>query len=75
MAPGLFGLKVLGRGTAGFVYNTPRGRDVAYTYVHWNTAAPAYAMVRVDNGAGLVTDRAFEPMVQMAMQDRADPQG
>ncbi|MGB1250785.1 MAG: toxin TcdB middle/N-terminal domain-containing protein [Candidatus Promineifilaceae bacterium] len=63
---------VNGRGAAGLLYNSQRAGRTGYVSFTWDQATPAYLMQQVENGMGIVSEFEYAPLVQMALNDRAD---
>lgn len=61
-----------GCGACGLLYNSVRAGQTAYAYFSLAQKIPPYLLQQVDNGCGLVSNIEYTPLVQMALQDRAE---
>jgi RHS repeat-associated protein len=61
-----------GSGSTGLLYNSVRAGRTGYVRASWRRAAPAYGLVSVDNGNGLLSEFRYSTVAEMGLRDADD---
>ncbi|MCB0076249.1 MAG: VCBS repeat-containing protein [Anaerolineales bacterium] len=59
-----------GHAARGLLYNSQRAGRTGYLYLSWDQETPNYLLNRIDNGIGQISTINYQPLVDMARQDR-----